>query len=207
MAMLIPTLPIDFEIEQKRSRFIAHLTPMNNECELKVLQAELRQAHPKASHVCYGFRLMNNSRQIHEGFSDDGEPSGTSGPPILKVLQHKNLINCGVLVVRYFGGTKLGTGGLQRAYSQSTSDVIGRISDAGFIEWEADINVNISTGFDIESDLRRELAILNSQILDESYTGEGVSLLVKLTEANYEQLKSTVLSRHLTISIEDQHQA
>lgn len=207
MAMLIPTQPIDFEIEQKRSRFIAHLTPMNNESELKALQTELRQAHPKASHVCYGFRLMNESRQINEGFSDDGEPSGTSGPPILKVLQHKNLINCGVLVVRYFGGTKLGTGGLQRAYSQSTSEVIGRISDADFNEWEADINVKISGGFDIESDLRRELAKVNSQILDENYTDEGVSLLVKLTEAHHEQLKNTALSRHLTISIDDEHQA
>lgn len=197
--MRTPVKPIEFELEQKRSRFIAHVMPMTHESELKNRQAELRQAHPKASHVCYGFRLMNTSRRINEGFGDDGEPSGTSGPPILKVLQHKDLINCGVLIVRYFGGTKLGTGGLQRAYSQSTSEAISRYVSGDFIEWKAEVEACILGGFDIESDLRRELIKLNSQILDESYTGDGFLLTVQLTEENYNKLNDTILSRHLKI--------
>lgn len=198
--MLIPINPIEFELEQKRSRFVAHVMPMTNESELKDRQEELRQAHPKASHICYGFRLMNATRQICEGFSDDGEPSGTSGPPILKVLQHKNLINCGVLVVRYFGGTKLGTGGLQRAYSQSVSDAIAQYSDNDFIEWEAEVEVSICGSFEHESDLRRELNGLKSQILRETYSGDGFEITAQLTEAHYEQLTQTILARHLIIT-------
>ena len=199
MTMQIPVKPIEFELEQKRSRFIAYVIPMTNESELKDLQTELRQAHPKASHVCYGFRMMNAARQICEGFSDDGEPSGTSGPPILKVLQHKDLINCGVLVVRYFGGTKLGTGGLQRSYSQSTSDAIAQYSDDDFIEWEAEIEIVIRGSFERESDLRRELTRLNSQISEESYNGDGFQITAQLTEAHYEKLTQTILARHLKI--------
>lgn len=197
--MHILTRSIEFEIEQKRSRFIAHVIPMQEEAELKALQSELRQQHPKASHVCYGFRLINASRQISEGFSDDGEPSGTSGPPILKVLQHKELINCGVLVVRYFGGTKLGTGGLQRAYSQSASDAISQLNENDLATWEASIIINISGKFESESELRRELDNLNGVISNETYTGEGFKLTVQLTEVNHKQLNNTVLARHLVI--------
>jgi len=105
---------------EKQSKFIAHLIPYATYDE--VLEA-LKQEHPKARHFVTAFRYINEFDQIVEGSSDDGEPRGTSGKPTLAVLQGQELINIAVVVVRYFGGTKLGTGGLVRAYSESTNMV------------------------------------------------------------------------------------
>ncbi len=103
---------------EKQSKFIAHLMPYSEYSE--VLEV-LKQEHPKARHFVTAFRYINEFDQIVEGSSDDGEPRGTSGKPTLAVLQGQELINIAIIVVRYFGGTKLGTGGLVRAYSESTN--------------------------------------------------------------------------------------
>jgi len=105
----------------KQSKFIAHLVPfyMYN----SVLQ-QLQSEHPKARHFVTAFRYLNDMEQIVEGSSDDGEPRGTSGKPTLNVLQGHDLINVGIITVRYFGGTKLGTGGLVRAYSDAANGVV-----------------------------------------------------------------------------------
>ncbi len=105
----------------KQSKFIAHLMPFSRFDE--VLQA-LRSEHPKARHFVTAFRHLNEHDQIVEGSSDDGEPKGTSGKPTLAVLQGQELINAAIITVRYFGGTKLGTGWLVRAYSDATNLVI-----------------------------------------------------------------------------------
>ncbi len=106
---------------EKQSKFIAHLMPYSEYSE--VLEV-LKQEHPKARHFVTAFRYINEFDQIVEGSSDDGEPRGTSGKPTLAVLQGQELINIAIIVVRYFGGTKLGTGGLVRAYSDATNLVI-----------------------------------------------------------------------------------
>ena len=103
---------------EKQSKFIAHLMPYT---QYKILLEKLKQEHPKARHFVTAFRYMNEFDQIVEGSSDDGEPRGTSGKPTLSVLQGHDLIDIAVIVVRYFGGTKLGTGGLVRAYSTATN--------------------------------------------------------------------------------------
>jgi uncharacterized YigZ family protein len=107
-------------VEVKQSKFIAHLVPIS---EYAGLQEKLRDAHPKSRHVVYALRSLNEYDQIVENSSDDGEPKGSSGVPALNVLRGEELINTAVLIVRYFGGTKLGTGGLVRAYSESTNMV------------------------------------------------------------------------------------
>ncbi len=106
---------------EKQSKFIAHLMPypLYNE-----VLAALKAEHPKARHFVTAFRYINEFDQVVEGSSDDGEPKGTSGKPTLAVLQGNDLINVAVVTVRYFGGTKLGTGGLVRAYSDATNMVI-----------------------------------------------------------------------------------
>jgi uncharacterized YigZ family protein len=104
--------------EEKQSKFIAHLIPYNlytNTLEI------LKNEHPKARHFVTSYRYLNEFDQIVEHSSDDGEPKGTSGKPTLCVLQGQELINTAVIVVRYFGGTKLGAGGLVRAYSDSVN--------------------------------------------------------------------------------------
>jgi uncharacterized YigZ family protein len=107
--------------EVKQSKFIAHLLPIQ---EYETTLELLKQMHPKARHFVTAWRYINEYEQIIEHSSDDGEPKGTSGKPTLMVLQGKELINTAVIVVRYFGGTKLGTGGLVRAYSESVNGVL-----------------------------------------------------------------------------------
>jgi len=104
--------------EEKQSKFIAHLIPYN--LYTNTLET-LKNEHPKARHFVTSYRYLNEFDQIVEHSSDDGEPKGTSGKPTLSVLQGQELINSAVIVVRYFGGTKLGTGGLVRAYSDAVN--------------------------------------------------------------------------------------
>lgn len=103
-------------LEEKRSKFISHLVFYKN---FKSSMEQLKEDHPKARHFVFAFRYLNEDDQVVEGFSDDGEPKNTSGKPTLAVLQGHNLINVAVITVRYFGGVKLGTGGLVRAYSDA----------------------------------------------------------------------------------------
>jgi len=108
-------------LEVKQSKFIAHLLPY--ELYQSTLE-QLKHEHPKARHFVTAFRYLNEYEQVVEHSSDDGEPKGTSGKPSLMVLQGQELINSAVIIVRYFGGTKLGTGGLVRAYSDAVNIVI-----------------------------------------------------------------------------------
>ena len=90
--------------EVKRSKFITYLVPIS---EYDGLQEKLKAENPKANHVVYALRYMNEYEQIVENSSDDGEPKGCAGTPALNVLRGENIINCAVLIVRYFGGIKL----------------------------------------------------------------------------------------------------
>ncbi len=118
----------------KQSKFIAHLMPFSRYDEIL---KELRAKHPKARHFVTAFRHLNEHDQIVEGSSDDGEPKGTSGRPTLAVLQGQTLINVAIITVRYFGGTKLGTGGLVRAYSDATNLVIESAGVTTYTKQEA----------------------------------------------------------------------
>jgi uncharacterized YigZ family protein len=125
-------------LEVKQSKFIAHLIPYTlYEATLQ----QLKQEHPKARHFVTASRYLNEFSQIVEHSSDDGEPKGTSGKPSLMVLQGQDLINVAVIIVRYFGGTKLGTGGLVRAYSDAVNLVI---SEASLVEYKEEIVKNIN---------------------------------------------------------------
>ncbi len=110
------------EFKEKGSKFLAYAFPILSETELPTLLEPLRKAHPKARHFCYAYRLgldKNNFRA-----NDDGEPSGTAGKPILGQIDSFELTNVFVVVIRYFGGTLLGTSGLIEAYRESTKDAL-----------------------------------------------------------------------------------
>lgn len=110
---------IESEIEIKKSRFISIIKNIQSIEEFNTCIEELKLKYPKATHYCYGYICGNIER-----FSDDGEPGGTAGTPILNVLKKENLNNICCVVIRYFGGIKLGAGGLVRAYSNSCSEAI-----------------------------------------------------------------------------------
>ncbi len=101
------------ETVEKRSKFLSYLVSYSAfDIELQ----RLRDKHPKANHIVHAFRYINKYQQIVEGSSDDGEPKGCAGIPTLNVLRGAELVECALLTVRYFGGIKLGTGGMARAY-------------------------------------------------------------------------------------------
>ena len=108
------------EIEEKKSRFIAHIEPVTNEEEALQFIAQMKKQYYDARHNCYAFVIGDNSELTR--CSDDGEPSGTAGRPILEVLTGEGITNVVCVVTRYFGGTLLGTGGLVRAYQGATKE-------------------------------------------------------------------------------------
>ena len=109
----------------KKSRFIAHVAQTFSETEANEFIKQIREQESGATHNCTAFIVMENVKT--ERMSDDGEPSGTAGSPILNVLQQQDLLNVTVVVTRYFGGIKLGAGGLIRAYSSTTAEAVKEI--------------------------------------------------------------------------------
>ena len=107
------------QIEVMKSKFIAYVFPLHNEEEFKDILTTLRKEHKKARHIVYAYRYDVKSKSC-----DDGEPKGTAGHPLLELLYKKDINNIALLVVRYFGGTKLGAGRLLRTYLQAGIDAL-----------------------------------------------------------------------------------
>ena len=113
--------PAEDEFIEKKSRFIGYIAPVTTEQEAAAFIESVRARHREARHNCYAYRLRQNNLAR---FSDDGEPSGTAGRPILEVLQREDLTDVCVVVTRYFGGILLGAGGLTRAYAKAAKDAL-----------------------------------------------------------------------------------
>ena len=115
---------IQNEIVIQKSKFITCFFKLQNKNDIDFFIEKTKKLYPAATHYCYAYRFQNL-----EKCSDDGEPSGTAGRPILNVLEKQNRKNCMVVVVRYFGGIKLGAGGLVRAYTKAAAGVLGEVRD------------------------------------------------------------------------------
>jgi len=118
-------------ITLSKSKFISFLFPCISEASFKESLHEIKLKHPKATHHCFAFLLNNPHR---ERAYDDGEPSGTAGLPILGQLKSNCLVNVALIVVRYYGGTKLGVAGLIAAYKQSAANVIANATLVSYVE-------------------------------------------------------------------------
>jgi len=117
----IPTAPSETEFTEKRSRFIGHVWPVNSEEEARSRTDEMRKRYHDARHNCWCY-LIREGGVVR--YSDDGEPQGTAGQPILGVFQKEHVTNAACVVTRYFGGVLLGAGGLARAYGRSAKDAL-----------------------------------------------------------------------------------
>ncbi len=135
---------VQTEIVVKKSKFICNLIRVENQKEAEECIKKIKKKYYDARHNCVAYRVIENE-QIVEKSSDDGEPSGTAGGPMLNILQKNNLCNIVVIVTRYFGGILLGTGGLVRAYSDATFEAINmaeKIEKCIGIEAEAELDYN-----------------------------------------------------------------
>ncbi|MFL0579412.1 IMPACT family protein [Dietzia sp. 179-F 9C3 NHS] len=158
------------EYEEKRSRFVAVLRRVDDEDAARDLAADLRKAHPAARHHCSAFLVDVPGANRIERSNDDGEPSGTAGIPMLDVLRGSGLTGVSAVVVRWFGGTKLGTGGLVRAYGAAVSAAIDAAWDAGRVvevtrtpAWTTEVDHAVAGG------LEAALRAAGAQVLGVEY--------------------------------------
>ena len=142
-----------YELIIKNSKFITLLYKIDNEDMIKRILNDIKKEYPDATHYCYGYAINNIKKA-----SDDGEPSGTAGIPILKVIDANNLTNVLVVVVRYFGGIKLGANGLIRAYTKSVANALKEVR---FKELVNGFNIDITFTYNQIKDIEYLLKDIN----------------------------------------------
>ena len=179
------TQSCEAKIEIKKSVFIAHLCEFG---EFKALLSRLKAEHNKARHFVWAFRYLNELGQIVEDKSDDGEPKGSAALPCLNVLRGGALINVAVIVVRYFGGIKLGTGGLVRAYSRSVSAALDEaLQNALLAEFECKKSLNLTLPLSLYA--RMEHYLNKNQLeFTKEFTPQTALLDIKVSEKEQEAL-------------------
>lgn len=156
------------EVTIKNSRFMSCVQGIESRDQIKPIVQELREAHPKANHVVYAFALGGFGTQSH-GQSDDGEPKGTAGYPTLTVLRYTSLTNTLLTTVRYFGGIKLGTGGLVKAYTASAKAVLDRAHTEPLIEKKTLI---LTFPYEVQRTIQKQLDLPEITTLDTQYTDQ-----------------------------------
>lgn len=163
------TIKTDFinEEEIKKSRFICHLKRISSEEEARDFIAKIKKEHWKANHNCSAYTL--GDRQEIQRTSDDGEPSGTAGVPMLEILKKKEIINVCAVVTRYFGGIKLGAGGLIRAYAGSVNHAVEAV---GLVEFINQRELILNLDYSLYDSLQRFLINQKIKISDSEFLSD-----------------------------------
>ncbi len=184
----VPAKTVSVEQEIKRSRFIATVGHAQGREGAMNFIRSVSQEHPGASHNCYGFIGGSPGSGTDIGFGDDGEVSGTAGKPILNILQHKEIGEIIAVVTRYFGGTRLGTGGLVRAYSSSVTMALDLLPLRKYVELK---QATVIIPYQFEDPVRRLLGKMDSPIRDALYT-DNVSLKIETPVNSAEELEGGI---------------
>ena len=172
------------EVVEKKSRFIAHVIPIESEEGVLEKIESLKKEYWDARHNCYAFVVGANNEV--QRFSDDGEPQGTAGKPILEVLLNKNVHNTLILVTRYFGGTLLGTGGLIRAYGQAS---VEGLKDAKVMQVFDGVAFELSVDYESIGKIKYNMVQFGVGDAEEEY-GEGVTLKIQMKKTDFEKFKT-----------------
>ena len=180
-------------LKEKGSKFIGFAFPVNNVKELKNALEKIREEHPKATHHCYAFRLGINGENYRA--NDDGEPSGSAGLPIYNQLLANNLTNILLIVVRYYGGTKLGVSGLVKTYKESAKLTL---DEAEIITKELESDLEIEFDFHQQNIIFTLLNKFDGKIQD-FLTDEKCKIIVKIKTSQKENI-SEQLSEMQNIS-------
>ncbi len=184
------------EFTEKKSVFIGQTFYVSSQAEAEDAIASVKKEHPDATHVCHAYILRANSLQR---FSDDGEPSGTAGMPILHVISSKKLCDTLITVTRYFGGILLGAGGLVRAYSRSAAEVV---DIAGIADISPFTEFELQYGYELHNQIERTLLLSGTEITDRQFT-ENVKLTAVIRSDEYEKVYGELKSVwHKNISVE-----
>ena len=187
---LVPAQRIETEQEIKKSRFIATIGhAADKESALRFIE-ETSSKHEGASHNTYAFVAGNPHGGAEVGFGDDGEVGGTAGKPILSVLQMRGIGDVVAVVTRYFGGTRLGTGGLVRAYSGTVTMALDELKLKERVNL---VEVTIVTGYEHENSVRQILDKMGIAIKDAVYT-EEVSIVADIPQRVSDELRGEIMN-------------
>lgn len=181
----IPGEVVERELEVKKSRFIARALPAASREQALAALAEARREHPQAGHHCWAYLLGDPGSASSAAMNDDGEPSGTAGKPILNVIQHKAIGDVMVVVIRYFGGVKLGAGGLTRAYAGAAEAVLSALPLAEHREL---LSARLTLDFADQQPLRLWAEQHGAQLTQVDY-GPQVAVRLELDEAAWPALE------------------
>ncbi len=191
--------PVYFTLEIKKSQFITWLVPVSDRKEAMAWLAKSKTQYPDARHHCWAYVLGDSPNSQSAAMSDDGEPSGTAGKPMLNVLQHKPVNNVMAIVIRYFGGIKLGAGGLVRAYSQAIEQTFQL---AQLEEVIPKTHVQVTLPFADEQWLRHQCQQINAELIDIIYT-EHVVVELSLPTNELPSLESALNARSFYFKVHD----
>ena len=185
------------EFKDRGSKFIAYATPLSTEADFAIFLEKIKKEHPKGRHHCFAWRLGLDGNRYRA--NDDGEPSGTAGRPILGQIDSFGLTNVGVVVVRYFGGTLLGTSGLIGAYRESTAEAFRQATiEERIIE---DV-FEIRFAYDKMPDVMNTLKRLSINILSQKFDLDGC-ITFSIRQSEVEQILLELKAAILKISLEE----
>jgi uncharacterized YigZ family protein len=186
----VPKGNIETTYEVKKSRFITRLFSVNNREQAMEALAQARTDYPDARHHCWAYQIGPPTSPSLAAMSDDGEPSGTAGKPILNVIQHKDIGDAMVIVIRYFGGIKLGAGGLVRAYSQAAQQAY----DEGKTELRVELDeFKLQCDFAEEQAIRHWLAQHKGEIINTDYQ-QAVLMTIAIDDSQLQELSAFLAS-------------
>lgn len=187
--------------KEKGSKFIAYLSHCNELNKFEEFQLTVKKTHPKARHFCYAYKIGHEDKVFR--MNDDGEPSGTAGKPIYGQILSANLTNVGIIVVRYFGGTKLGASGLIKAYKSAAFEAI---SNGSIVERWITKNITISFDYEKMGSLLKALKDLKVDIAKNNFDANP-NVLLQVNNSEIEltitKIKAKLLNRPIEDIIED----
>lgn len=148
---------------EKKSRFIGHVMPVQTEAQAVDFVSAIKKEHKDATHNVFAFSLRENNLMR---FSDDGEPQGTAGKPILSIIEKEEIVDVAIVVTRYFGGTLLGTGGLVRAYSAGAKQALAQ---SGIVQMQAGCEISFSIPYPLYDIFQTKLPAYSLRITDTQF--------------------------------------
>lgn len=185
------------EFKDKGSKFLAYTTPLSTKADFPLFLEKIKKEHPKARHHCFAWRLGLDKNRYRA--NDDGEPSGTAGRPILGQIDSFELTNVGVIVVRYFGGTLLGTSGLIAAYKEAT---IEALKAATIVEKIVENTYSVEFGYDKMPDVMNAVKRLNINVLKQVFEESG-TLIIAIRQSEAEQRILEMRAAIMKLSLEE----
>ena len=174
----VPSGPGEAELVEKRSRFLGHVRPVESEEEARAFVAEMKKKYYDARHNCWCYLIKDGP----ERYSDDGEPQGTAGIPMLEVFRREGVCNAVCVVTRYFGGVLLGAGGLFRAYTKSAKDALDAAGVSVVRRWVA---TELPCSYAAAERYKQEIAAVRGAVEDLDY-GAAVTIRALIPEENWE---------------------